>query len=86
MCNAHHQRLDRNAYRLEFENIYLSVFGREKLEILREHYLDHAGRGKQYKQTDGKGEVAQFYKAQFEDMQYRHFHGHIGRIEFTGWI
>jgi hypothetical protein len=86
LCDVHHMRIDRNGYRMEFENLYLSVFGIDNLEILREHWRDNAGLGKLYKQTEGKGAVAEHYKKEFERMEEMRAQGFTGRIEFSGWL
>ena len=44
-------------------------------------------RGKEYKRSKGKGEIAKHYKTEFERMQaLRAITGLTGRIEFVGWI
>lgn len=43
-------------------------------------------RGKEYRRTKGKGEIAAHYKAEFERMQAERAKGKRGRIEFVGWL
>lgn len=59
--------------------------GTDKFPILIELSRDIV-RGKEYKRTKGKGEIAKHYQAEFQRMQALRAKGETGRIEFTGWL
>lgn len=85
LCRGCHGYFDRER-RLEFEELYLNVFGSLTLEVWREKCRRNATVGKEYKRTQGKGEIAKHYKAEYERMLSLRSNGVTGRIEFTGWI
>ena len=43
-------------------------------------------RGKEYRRTKGKGEIAAHYKKEYESMKAQRAQGVTGRIEFVGWL
>lgn len=54
-------------------------------DILRE-IANSIARGKEYRKTKGKGELARHYKEEFEKMKSKRAKGKRGRIEFVGWL
>jgi hypothetical protein len=85
LCRGCHGYFDRER-RLEFEDLYLKVFGRETLDIWYEKCRQNATIGREYKRTRGLGECAKYYKHEFERMQELRSQGVTGRIEFAGWL
>lgn len=56
-----------------------------RFEILRELANDIM-RGKEYRRTKGKGQIAAHYKKEYEAMKAQRAEGVRGRIEFVGWL
>jgi len=63
---------------------YLKIHGVTAEEIVIEHHNDIM-RGKEYKRTKGKGEIAKHYKSEYERMMGLRAEGVTGRIDFAEW-
>lgn len=63
---------------------YLKIHGVTAEEIVIEHHNDIM-RGKEYKRTKGKGEIAKHYKSEYERMMGLRAEGVTGRIDFVEW-
>ena len=67
------------------EKLYKQVMGDEAWEVLGEKSEDHR-LGKQFRQTCGKGEIASYFKSEYERMLELRSQGITGRLEFSGWL
>jgi len=61
------------------------IFGAGALDIIEEK-ANNLMLAKEVKRTNGKGEIANHYKSEYERMRMIRDNGFEGRIEFTGWL
>jgi hypothetical protein len=66
LCHGCHSFLD--GRKIEFEQFYISINGRENMEYVRRTALDHAGLAKEYRRTKGVGDIARHFMEQYNSL------------------
>lgn len=82
LCYGCHQLV---GSRRMHDDLHAEIFGEAAQEIVKEK-ARNISIAKIVKRTQGKGEIAAYYKAEYERMMEVRAQGITGRIDFTGWL
>lgn len=82
-CYGCHAKLEGSPH--DFYLRWIKKLGQGAYDLLLERKND-IDRGREYRRTKGKGEVAKHYRTQLAIMQAKRADGETGRIEFEAWL
>jgi len=82
LCFYHHQLLD--SHHLAFVG-WMKQHIEPHIDLLIEIH-DNVDRGKSYRRTKGRGEIAKYYEHQLSALTALREEGEAGRLEFAAWF
>ncbi len=70
---------------VEFAEWVIAQVGEGVFDALR-RVKEDTTKGKYYKRTAGKGQIAKYFRGVYQDMLNKRDNGETGRIDFAGWL